>query len=317
MARPLLILLALCAASVPAFACGDSQALDGALAIPSCDSEEGGRCRLAAEVAYDYLETLKISGVFTIGAQSSPWRIYDGNDRIVTIDEVAAMVRAQRAEQTGVYLVGSWTARLPGGGDDTLAQRLSAALDGFPVDGTDGFLWLTADGGMRTTRQAFSVWASGPYYVGEREDVMAAMIPGAMAQFEDRFADDGLANGVLRAGVGHDVLGLCPERALAAFERAGAMGSSIGAYNAGMMHDRNGDREKAIAALELAVMLGDEKAGARLAMLQEIGAAPESKDGLRNEAHRQCQKRWASFLSPSYDPGGSNTVWCGRISHPT
>ena len=47
--------------------------------------------------------------------------------------------------------------------------------------------------------------------------------------------------GVVQAGVGYDVFLLCPERALAAFERAARMGSAIGAYNAGLIHAENGD----------------------------------------------------------------------------
>ena len=57
---------------------------------------------------------------------------------------------------------------------------------------------------------------------------MVAMVPGAMVQFEDRFAEEGNAEGVLRAGVGSDVFMLCPQGALAAFERAAEMGSAIG-----------------------------------------------------------------------------------------
>jgi len=265
-----LILAALCASACasPALACVKTSELEGVLRIPFCDPEAHADCRRAEEAVYEYTQTMDMPGVLSIAAQTSPWRIYDGNHRILTVDELAIDMRALRTNEERAYLVGSWTARQPGGGD-SLAQRVSAALDGFPVDGTDGFLWLTAAGGLRTTQQAFSTWKSGPYRIREGEDVMAAMVPGAMTLFEDRLIADGLAEGVVAAGVGHDVFHLCPERALAAFERAAAMGSAIGAYNAALMHGESGNRAKAIVALERAVTLGDEKAKARLVVMRE------------------------------------------------
>ena len=275
--KRLLLLAALCAIifPLPALGCGLASGLDGTLEIPFCNADADADCVQAGKAVHNYLEKLDIPGVFTIAVQASPWRMYDGSDRILTIEEVATVVRTQRKTYTRAYLVGSWTARLPDGDGETLAQRLSATLDGFPVDGSDGFLWLTASGGMRSTRQAFSAWESGAYSVRNGEDVMVAMVPGALAQFEDRFAAEGLAEGVVRAGVGHDTFGLCPESALAAFERAAEMGSPIGAYNAAMIHEENGDRANAIAALERAMALGDEKAKTRLALLRERGLAPD------------------------------------------
>lgn len=271
-----LLLAALCAATfaLPAFGCVESHSLEGTLTIPFCDPKADADCVPAGKAVYHYTEILDIPGVYTIGLQTSPWRMYDGNDRILTIEELAALVRSDRTTHTRVHLVGSWTAKLPEGNGETLAQKLSAALDGFPVDGSDGFLWLTAKGGMRTTRQAFSMWKTGGYSVRKGDDVMLAMVPGAMAQFEDRFAADGDARGVVRAGVGHDAFMLCPDRALAAFERAAKMGSPIGAYNAALMHEQNGDYAKAIAGLERAVTLGDEKAKTRLAVLRKRGPVP-------------------------------------------
>ena len=197
----------------------------------------------------------------------------------MTVDEVAAAIRAQRNDShQGVYLVGSWTAARPDGGSTTLAERLSVALDGFPVDGSDGFLWLSPVGGMRTTRQAFSVWKTGPYSVTPGEDVLMALVPGAMAQFEGQFAQEGIADGVVQAGIGHDVFMLCPERALAAFERAAGMGSAVGAYNAGLMHVESGDQSAAIAWLEKAEALGEQKAAGALATLRESKPAVEAAD---------------------------------------
>lgn len=265
--------LALAIALLPgiAYACDEAQALEGVLSIPQCDPASAvDGCVPGSQATFDALEALEIPAVFTIGVQTSPWRMYDPKGRILTVEEVAAAIRAKRPDSDRrVHLVGSWTAARPDGSSETLAHRLSVALDGFPVDGSDGFLWLSPSGGMRTTRQAFSVWKTGPYSVGRGEEVLMALVPGSLAQFEDQFAQDGVVDGVVQAGVGHDVFMLCPERALAAFERAAGMGSAIGAYNAGLMHAESGDRNTAITWLEKAEMLGETKAIAALATLRQ------------------------------------------------
>lgn len=246
-------------------ACEAAPALDGVLTIVQCDPATSAKgCVPGGKAVYDAIEALDIPGVFTIGVRTSPWRMYDGEGRILTVEEVAALVREQRLEKARVHLVGSWTAARPDGTGDTLAQRLSDALDGLPVDGTDGFLWLSPDGGMRTTRQALSVWKSGPYSVEMGDDVLVSLVPGAMVQFEDRFAEEGIPAGVIEAGIGYDVFMLCQESALAAFERAAEMGSAIGAYNAGLMHASNGSVERAVGWFEMAASMGDAKAVAAL-----------------------------------------------------
>ena len=269
----LALALAVLLLPMPAPACVAANALEGTLLIPHCDTEsDAGNCIPGHQAVYEALEALEIPNEFTIGIQTSPWRMYAADDRIITVEEMAATIRKQRPEtDRRVRLAGSWTASLPEGEGATLAQRLSTALDGFPVDGSDGFLWLSPKGDMRTTHQAFSVWKTGPYSVSPGEDVMVALVPGAMAQFEDRFAEDGNADGVVRAGVGHDVFMLCPQGALAAFERAAGMGSAIGAYNAGIMHADSGNRVAAISWLEKASALGDAKATERLTALRKTG----------------------------------------------
>ena len=268
--RVLALAMAAILLPVPTLACVPSAKLEGTLSIPFCDPVgNADTCVPGHQAVYEAMEALDIPNVFTIGAQTSPWRMYDGDDRIITVDETAAMIRTQRPEtDRRVRLVGSWTAALPEGEGVTLAQRLSTALDGFPVDGSDGFLWLSPKGAMRTTHQAFSVWKTGWYHVARGDDVMVALVPGAVAQFEDRFAEDGRAEGVVRTGVGKDVFMLCPDGALASFERAAAMGSAIGAYNAGVMHAETGNRAAAITWLEKAAALGDAKAAERVAVMR-------------------------------------------------
>lgn len=257
-------------------ACDQATRLGGVLTVPQCDPASTTKgCISASEALYQAADAFDIENVFTIAMQTSPWRMYDGEGRILTVDELAAVIRAKRtASDRGAYLVGSWTAARPDGQADTLAHRLSTTLDGFPVDGSDGFLWMSADGALRTTHQAFSVWKTGPYSVERGAEVLTALVPGWVAQFEDRFAEEGNAAGVLRAGVGHDVFLLCQERALAAFERAGDMGSGIGAYNAGLMHAEAGEVEAARRWLAKAQSLGEKKADDALAALPASDGSP-------------------------------------------
>lgn len=282
--KPLSLILALALLPGISRACDDASALEGVLSIPQCDpASVVGGCVPGGRAAYEALEALEIPNVFTIGLQTSPWRMYDAEGRILTVEEVATVIRARRPDSDKrVHLVGSWTAARPDGNKATLAHRLSTALNGFPVDGSDGFLWLSPKGEMRTTKQAFSVWKTGPYSVGRGEDVLTALVPGAMAQFEDQFARDGSAEGVLQAGIGYDVFMLCQERALAAFERAAGMGNAIGAYNAGLMYVESGDRSTATPWLQKAETLGETKAKAALATLR--GASQGTTDATKEDA---------------------------------
>lgn len=156
----------------------------------------------------------------------------------------------------------------PPGYVPSLADRVSKALDGFPAKGEDGFLWLADDGTRRTTRQAFTVFeGAGAYHVPKGSEVLAPLAAGWPAFVEDRIPEDN-AELLMRAAVGWDVFFLCPERALAGFERAAGQGSAIAAYNAAVMRlERNveGDRAAALALLERGAALGDAKSDARLA----------------------------------------------------
>ena len=265
--RCVLALVALLAPGV-GLACDTATGLEGMVSIPQCDPTTSRTCISGGEALYQATTAFDIPDVFTIALQTSPWRMYDAEDRIVTVEEMAAVIRAKRSEtDRRVHLAGSWTAARPDGGADTLVRRLSNALDGVPVDGSDGFLWLSAAGEPRTTHQAFSVWKTGPYAVERGAEVLMPLVAGWTGDFEDRFASEGNAAAVVRAGVGHDVFMLCPQRARASFERAAGMGSAIGAYNAGLMHADAGDRATAIAWLEKARALGEPKAGPALVRL--------------------------------------------------
>lgn len=249
-----------------AWACPPSPVLKGVVNVPQCDSTSHQlACIPAGRAVFEGMQAFDIPHVFTIGLQTSPWRMYDGEGRILLVEEMAAAIRADRQDHKRVHLVGSWTAARPDGGRDTLANRLSSALDGLPVDGTDGFLWLNQNGQIRTTQQAISLRGSGPYEVPVGADVMMAMVPGALVGHEDHFFQTADAEGLLQAAIGQDVFVLCPQRALAAFERAAELGSAIGAYNAGLMHAEAGNTQEAATWLARAVSLGEPKAASALA----------------------------------------------------
>lgn len=254
-----------------AWACSPMPALDGVLTIPQCEPHApAADCMPATTALYDGLQAFDIPDVFTVGLQTSPWRMYDAEGRILTVEEVADAIRAGRPEtDRRVHLVGSWTASRPDGGTDTLASRLSLALDGLPVDGSDGFLWLDRTGHTRTTRQAASTRMSGPYAVRPTDEVMMAQIPGALIDYEAAFVEQVNAAALVHVGMGYDAFLLCPERALAAFEHAAGLGSAIGAYNAGLMHAGAGRRQAATTWLERAISLGEPKAASALAKLAQ------------------------------------------------
>jgi hypothetical protein len=195
--------------------------------------------------------------------------MYDGELRILTVDDVAAVAKGALAEEPirRVVLFASWSGVAPTGAE-SLAARLSRALDGFPVDGMDGFLWLDPQGQPRTTRQEYTVRSGSGYYQVERgADVFVPLIFGWASGVKARILENSDNEAMLMAGVGDDVFMLCPEEALASFEKAAEFGSAVGAYNAALMRLERGERDAAIALMQRAVALGDDKAATKLAGL--------------------------------------------------
>lgn len=265
------VLLALCLLSPAALACDDVHLpLSGTVTVPACDPDRDADCLYAGEVVRAYLEKVPDSDeVYTIGLQASPWHLYDGEMRILTVDELATMLRPDLGGKVKrVELIGSWTGVSPAAGVPSLADRLSKALGGLPVRGEDGFLWLSADGSRHTTRQAFTARAgAGSYFVPKGQDVLVALADGWPAYVEGQIPDD-QSDLLMRVGVAKDIFMLCPGEALAAYERAAGKGSAIAAYNAAQMRlerAADGDREAALKLLERGAALGDERSRKRLA----------------------------------------------------
>jgi hypothetical protein len=264
------ILLALCLLSPVTFACDTSHlSLSGSATVETCSPQGSADCVYAGKALYDYMEAVPDSdSLFTIGLQSSPWRMYDGEMRILSVDDVADVVRPRLdGKLERVELIASWTGVSPEPGVPSLADRVSKALGGFPVRGEDGFLWLAQDGSRRTTRQAFTVReGAGSYSLPKGSEVFVPLVAGWPAFVQDQIpADD--ADLLMRAAAGWDVFFLCPDKALAGFERAAVQGSAIAAYNAAVMRlerGMDGDHSAALVLLERGVSLGDARSRARL-----------------------------------------------------
>lgn len=251
-------------------ACDSSLPLDASTtSIENCSPSTKG-CIHAGQALHDYMEAADDDASWlTIGLQASPWRLYDGSMRILRIRDFARDLKPMlKPEVKVVELQGNWTGVAPRGGK-SLAERLSQALGGKRVIGLDGFMWAKKDGGTRTTRQSFTVRkGSGIYGVRAGEDVMSALTVGWASDFQAEMEKSGDAKGMLTAAVGWDAFYLCPEKALAAFERSARFGSAIGAYNAAVMRierAQTGDREAALELLELGAALGDVKSRELLA----------------------------------------------------
>jgi hypothetical protein len=264
------ILLALCIISPAALACDTSHlSLSGTANVQTCSPNEASDCVYAGEAVHQYMEKVPDSdAVLTIGLQSSPWRLYDGEMRILAVDELVGAVRPKLNDTLErIELIGSWTGVSPAPGVASLAERVSKALDGLPVKGEDGFLWLAQDGTRRTTRQAFTLReGAGSYFLPKGSEVLVPLAAGWPAYVQDRIPEDD-AGLLMRAAAGWDVFFLCPDKALAGFEHAAEKGSAIAAYNAALMRlerDADGDRTAALALLERGAALGDAKSRTRL-----------------------------------------------------
>lgn len=125
------VLLALCLLSPAAFACESDHhlALSGTATVETCP-QESADCVFAGNVLHSYFDAAPDDPtVMGVALQSSPWRLYDGDMRILTIEELADVVRANRdATESRVELIGSWTGVSPSPDVPSLADRLSSTL---------------------------------------------------------------------------------------------------------------------------------------------------------------------------------------------
>lgn len=269
-----LLALALLAPNLQVLAdCKPFMSLEGVSSIPGCDS---GTCVSGAQAIYEYSKNtpgIDDPSVLVITLHSSPWRFYDGEMRILTVDEVAEMARPHISKGIKrIVLMASWSGVAPAGNEMSLAEKLSKALGGLPVSGINGFLWLAPDGSTRTTRQAFSIRkGQGQYKIQSGAEVMVSMVAGWPAGVESVFRRDNNSDGIMRAGAGWDIFFLCPDNALQSFEAAAQLSHPVAGYNAALIRlerKRKGDVEAATKMLEKAASAGDKKAKERLRSLK-------------------------------------------------
>lgn len=267
--------IALLATGQHAFAgCEPAFRLEGTIFIECCTPRE--KCISAAKAVYDYSVAAKdVPGVISVSMQASPWHFYDGQMRILTVEEVAETMRPLlRNNIKRIDLIASWTGVAPDPNGKSLAQKLSDALNGFPVKGMDGFVWLAKDGSVRTTQQAFTLKRTCPYGVHPGDEVLISLVEGWFIEYEEGYIKKQNAEGILHAGVGWDIFGLCPERALQSFETAAKLSNPIAAYNAALIRlerGKKGDLEVATSFFRQSATLGDKKAKERLQKLEQKG----------------------------------------------
>ena len=256
--------------------CRPLMALEGVVSLDQCTAADS--CVSAAEALFQYStkdsEAEDDPAVLNISLHASPWRLYDTEKRILTIDEVAEIAKPfiEKGAKR-IVLKASWTGLSPDRGEKSLATKLSEALGGFPVEGFDGFLWIAKDGSTKTTHQAVTLYqGGGPYKIRPGSDVMVSMVAGWPTSLEDIFLQNKDPEGIKDAGAGWDIFFLCPDRALQAFEAAARYANPIAAYNAALIRlerKSKGDLKAAAVLLSQAANAGDKKAKTRLEILRK------------------------------------------------
>jgi len=274
--------------------CESHLKLEGVIEIKCCKPEDA--CISAMRAIIDYSKAAKDDpGTFILSLHSSPWHLYDEDLRILTAEEFAERLKREiRSGTKRIDLRGSWTGVESAPGGKSLARKMSDALGGLPVDGKDGFVWLSKDGTVaRTTRQAWTAMRGCPYSIHRGEDVMISLAEGLFVQTEHYLIEKKDGRGVLHSGVGWDVFVLCPERALKSFLIAAKLSNSIAAYNAAVMlleRGRAGDAEAAVSLLTQASELGDKPAQERLKQMKQ------------KESHRDTRRDADKGAGPPADP---------------
>jgi hypothetical protein len=246
-----------------------------AVMLEVCDSNAPG-CTLAATLLARYVseEDNRPDGdeVFSVAMHGSPWRLYDPDYRILMVEELALLIKNSpkfTPKVKKVELRGSWSGVRPTSADHSLAERLSIAMGGFPVEGADGFMWAGPKDSRRTTRQSYT-GVGIPYFVQDGKEVMVSAVAALSGPPGEAFVKRDPAYGYRRLGASADIFEMCPDRALEEFEKAAKHGDVIGAYNAALMRlqrNEKGDRRAAIALLEKGARAGDTKSMLRLAPL--------------------------------------------------
>lgn len=252
--------------------CETDLGTSGTITIKGCDPKVD-KCIPASKALYDYMEKGEDDSAFTIAVTTSPWRLYDQDNRIIRIEELAAIIKpALKENMKSVKIFGSWSGVRPDKDTKSIAEKLSLCMDNFPVSGIQGFLWVKSDGSMYTTKQAFTLKKSGQYLIKEGDDVMDSLASGWLAELADDFIKNKDAKGLVHAGVAWDCYLLCEDKALEYFELAAELSNPVAAYNAAIIYIDRGGADNLVKAKELldkAAKLGDLKSKGLLTSLEE------------------------------------------------
>lgn len=257
--------------------CSTTIPLQGFVTIAQCDPAST-HCVRADEALHEYMNAMPDDGasVLSIATHGSPWHLYDQDYRILEIEELATMVRRQGGNAKRVELIASWSGAPPDSHTRSVAQKLSKALGGMPVRGQDGFVWVSPKGAVRTTHQAFTGRLSGPYWIGQGEEVMASLVSGWAIDLEPAYVKARDGAGLLQVAAAKEIFMLCPEGALKSYDQAAALNNPIAAFNAAIMRlerDKPGDTAAAMVLLKQAAAQGDEKAREKLKSLAKTAPA--------------------------------------------
>lgn len=249
--------------------CDSELPVSGALSMASCNPKQG-KCLSVSEALLRYAQAYPDrDDVLLIASQASPWHFYDENSRIMPVNVMADSIRGHLHQIKKVVLLSSWSGVRPHAGVPSLAEKLAQALAGFPVEGQAGFLWLTPNGGSKTTRQRYSVVKGSPYRVQNGAEVMAAMQYADPLSRDEQALSAQDAQGVFYAGAAWEILGLCPQKAMLRFATAAKLNHPVAAYNWAVMLLETGRSEDAQAARKIleSVASQDQPAQALLAQL--------------------------------------------------
>src|SRR5687767_13355430 len=119
-----LALLVLCLLSPAALACDTSHLpLSGAISVRTCSpTQDSVDCVYSGQALSEYMEAIPDNdSLYSIGLHASPWRMYDAEMRVLTVDDVADVVRPRLdGKLEGVELIASWTGVSPEPGAPSL-----------------------------------------------------------------------------------------------------------------------------------------------------------------------------------------------------
>lgn len=163
--------------------------LDGTM-VTLAECRDDSVCIDVGKLLAEYATGDERPDVLRIGIQCSPWRLYDGDGRILTVEALADNLRTLPGydKVTRLELVCSWSGVQAAGAKASLAARLSAAA-GKPTEGYDGFVWIGPNQQLKTTHQSFTAYPGR--YRAKRGELVMASAAFAMPLGDPRSSDSG------------------------------------------------------------------------------------------------------------------------------